>query len=68
MTDRANALIVVLEDAVREDDLQPLLSAIAMLKGVLSVDTNIVDVHAHIAKRQAQAYYRSKLIDLLTND
>ena len=37
MTDRYNALIVVLEGNVRDDDAEPLLAAIRQLCGVLSV-------------------------------
>lgn len=43
MTDRFNALTVVLEKDIREDDAQALLSAIGQLRGVLTVSGNVAD-------------------------
>lgn len=37
MTDRISGLVCVLEDDARDTDLEPLISAIAMLRGVLDV-------------------------------
>lgn len=42
MTDRYNQLVVVLEEDVREDDAQALMNAIRMLRGVISVEGNVV--------------------------
>lgn len=41
MTDRIHSLIVVLEKDVRDDDIQPLLTAIEQIRGVLRVDPNV---------------------------
>jgi hypothetical protein len=68
MTDRINALIVVLADDIREDDVQPLLDAIALLRGVVRVEMHVADLDAYIAKEQAKAFYRSKIFDVLTDD
>ena len=44
MSDRANALLVMLDKDTRiEDDLQPLISAIRMLHGVAHVTPNLSD-------------------------
>ena len=43
MTDRFNALTVVLEKDIREDDAQALIAAIAQLRGVATVTGNVVD-------------------------
>lgn len=43
MTDRTNALLVVLEKDIRIDDAQVLVDAIKMLRGVLDVECNIPD-------------------------
>ena len=61
MTDRINALIVVLDKDVRSDDVQPLVDAIRQLRGVASVGLNVSDSNAYIAKSVA----RTKLLDQL---
>lgn len=68
MTDRINALTVVLKDDVREDDVEPLMNAIRLLQGVVSVSMHVADIGGHIAKERAKAYYRDKIIDILLND
>lgn len=68
MTDRINALTVVLAEDIREDDVEPLIQAIGLLRGVLSVKSYVVDLQAHIAKERAKAFYRSKFVALLTDD
>jgi len=37
MTERFSGLVVILEDDIREDDAQPLIRAIAQLRGVMEV-------------------------------
>lgn len=43
MTDRVNALVVVLEKDVRIDDVASLTDAIRQLRGVISVTPHIAD-------------------------
>lgn len=54
MTDRHSGYIVVLADDIREDDAEAVISALRMVKGVLSVepvlsnpDQRIVQARAH---------------------
>jgi hypothetical protein len=54
MTDRFNALTVVLENDIRVDDAHPLLAAIAQIRGVLSVDGEVADLASHIAEVRAK--------------
>jgi hypothetical protein len=61
MTDRISAVTVVLEQDIRDDDVQPLLDAIQMLKGVLSVTAHVADVSQEIARVRAQSALESKL-------
>lgn len=62
MTDRLNVLTVVLNYDIREDDAQPLISAIMQLRGVLSVTGNVVhDLDSFIAQDRV----RSELVDKL---
>jgi len=41
MTDRYNALVVVLDRDIREDDAEHLINAIKMIKGVVDVTGNV---------------------------
>ena len=65
MTDKYNAVVVVLEENIRSDDAKDLLNAIRMIKGVTSVEPNIVDINSHIAYSQACTHYKSRLWDAL---
>lgn len=65
MTDRYNALTVVLERDIREDDARALIAAIRLLRGVLSVNGNVSDLEAHIADERARHDLGQKLMDIL---
>ena len=54
MTDRLNALVVVLEVDMRDDDAQPLIDAIKQLRGVLSVTGNVSDLTSTVAETRAK--------------
>lgn len=54
MTDRFNALTVVLDHDIRDDDAEPLIAAIMQLRGVLSVAGNVSDLSAHLAHERAR--------------
>jgi hypothetical protein len=66
MTDRINALTVVLEQDYREDDAESLISAIKLLRGVISVEKNVTDLSDHVAEQRAQHELRAKLIKLIS--
>lgn len=65
MTDRYNALTVVLEHDIRDDDAQALIAAIGQLRGVLSVKGNVADVSAHVAVERARSDIGQKLMEVL---
>lgn len=65
MTDRINALTVVLEADIREDDAEPLIAAIRQMRGVLAVDGHVRTIEAHIERARATNHVRRKLMDLL---
>jgi hypothetical protein len=48
MTDRYNALTVVLEHDIRDDDAEAVANAIRQLRRVLSVSGNVADMGDHI--------------------
>jgi hypothetical protein len=61
MTDRYNALTVVLERDIRDDDAEQILAAIRCLRGVLSVTGNVVDIADHVARERAVSEIGEKL-------
>ena len=61
MTNRYNALTVVLEKDIRDDDAEALLSAIRQLRGVLSVSGNVADMDSHLAQERARHDLGEKL-------
>lgn len=65
MTDRYNALTVVLEKDIRDDDAEALLDAIRQLRGVLSVSGNVTDLTAHTAEERAKRELGDKLWQVL---
>lgn len=65
MTDRYNALTVVLERNIRDDDAETILAAIRMIKGVHSVTGNVADVESHIAEERARHELGQKLIAII---
>ena len=65
MTDRINALTVVLTDDWREDDVQSLIEAIKLLKGVLRVSPNVADLDNYVAEERAKHELIVKIRELL---
>ena len=65
MTDRYNALTVVLDRDMREDDAEHLINAIRMLRGVLSVNPNVSDLQDHVAIMRVKRELTQKLYDAL---
>lgn len=65
MTDRIHSITVVLEHDMRDDDIEPLLDAIRMLRHVQSVTPNVADYTSHMAEQRALEAWRTKLHDLI---
>lgn len=65
MTDRFNALTVVLEDNIREDDAQALIAAISQLRGVLKVAGNVADMNSYVATERARHEIGQKILDVI---
>lgn len=61
MSDRINALTVVLEKDLRADDAEALLTAIRQLRGVISVQANVTGIADHIALERARREIYDKL-------
>ena len=65
MTDRYNALVVVLERDTRDDDAQRLIDVIKSIKGVAEVTGNVVSPSDFTAEIRAEQKWRDKIINLL---
>ncbi|MGS2645878.1 hypothetical protein [Streptosporangium sp. G12] len=66
MTDRHAGYIVTLAEDVREDDAEAILSALRMVKGVISVEPVVASpVDMQIASQRAHQKWRGKILDLL---
>lgn len=65
MTDRINALTVVLEEDVRVDDAEALISAIRHIRGVRSVRKHVASMEDHIALERARSDLARKLWEVL---
>lgn len=65
MTDRIKSLTVVLENNLRSDDAEPILEAIRMIRGVVSVDAHVADLEHHAARQQVLQEITSKVLDAL---
>lgn len=65
MTDRHCAYIVTLAEDLREDDAEPVLRALQMVKGVLSVRPLETDYTTHVARQRRDTAWRAALQRLL---
>ncbi len=65
MTDRINSLVVVLEKDIRDDDCEPILDAIRMIKGVLHVKANVASHTDYMAEERAKHALTQKVWEAL---
>lgn len=65
MTDRVNALIVVLDKDYRDDDVESLANAIRCLRGVVSVGKNVSNIGDHVARELARTELKMKILGQL---
>lgn len=65
MTTKFNSFTVVLENDIREDDAEALLSAISQLRGVISVSGNVSDPSLYVAQSRARYELERKLLAVL---
>ncbi len=61
MTDRINALTVVLDEDLREDDVDSLCNAIMHMRHVIKVEENVVDIASTVSDARAKRELTSKL-------
>ena len=65
MTDRVHSLTVVLDHDYRVDDVEAIIHALYMIKGVIKVEPNVADVTSLMAESRAQNELRAKIFAAL---
>jgi hypothetical protein len=65
MTDRINALTVVLNVDIRDDDAEPIIAAIRQIRHVLSVAANVSSLEDHVARTRVRQELTDKLWEVL---
>lgn len=65
MTDRIHSLTVVLDHDIRDDDVEAVVMAISMVKGVLSVGKEVSDSTSYMARERALSELRKQIQDVL---
>lgn len=65
MSDRTLHLTIVLGEETRIDDAEPILAAIAMIRGVVSVTANVTNTLDHVAYARARHDIEARLYTAL---
>ena len=65
MTDRIHALTVVLDRDIRDDDLEPIITAIRMIRHVADVQLHVADMGTHTAMVRIRAELYPKFLAAL---
>lgn len=65
MSDRIKGLTVTLRDDLRDDDAQPIIEAIKLLKGVVDVVKHVSNADHYMATRLAKVELSAKLWEIL---
>jgi hypothetical protein len=68
MTDRVKGFTVTLAEDMRIDDIEPIMQAIRMIKGVVDVQPSITDSNDHINRIQVLSNIRKKFIKFLEEE
>ena len=61
MTDRIHSLTVILERDIREDDVQPIIDAIGMVRGVLKATPRVADHVSMMAEMRAKQHLTQRI-------
>lgn len=67
MTDRYIALTVILDREIREDDAEPVIEAIRMIKGVSKVTPVVSNPDTHYAYDKARREIMKNVYDAIEN-
>lgn len=65
MTDRLKGVYVSFDSDIRDDDAQGIIDAIKMIKGVLHVETSVVDGDDWMNRSRISYEYKIKILEAL---
>ena len=65
MTERLKGVYVAFDRDIRDDDAEFILNAIRMIKGVKSVEANVVDADDWMNRQNIKSEYRTKILNVL---
>ncbi len=67
MTDRIKGLVITLDHDYRTDDVDAIVNAIMMVKGVIDVKKSVADVNDHMNRTRVMYSLRDKVFDLFSD-
>lgn len=62
MTNRVDGLVITLDKDYRDDDVEVIVNAIKMIKGVANVEMNVVELKDYLYRSRVRWEVESKLI------
>ncbi|WP_420106868.1 hypothetical protein [Herbaspirillum huttiense] len=65
MTDRIHSFTVVLDENMREEDAEAIANAIRLMRGILSVESNVSDPGQFVAEARVRRELGDKLWEVL---
>ena len=68
MTDRIKGMTITLDADIREDDVQAIVNAMKMIKGVVHVEPSIVTVEDHINREMIRYEFKHKLFNFVKEE
>lgn len=68
MTDRVKGLVITLDQDYRIDDVQDIVNAIKMVKGVAKVDESVARIDDHMNRVRVRMELQGKLLEALRED
>lgn len=68
MTDRIKGFVVTLDKDIRIDDVQEIMNAIKMVKGVIDVSPNVANIDDHMNRERIAQDFRTKFWNFMQNE
>jgi hypothetical protein len=68
MTDRIKGFVVTLDKDIRIDDVQEIMNAIKMVKGVIDVSPSVADADDHMNRERVAQEFRNKFWTFMQNE
>lgn len=65
MTDRIKGLTVTLDRDYRDDDVEAIVDAIKMIKGVIDVELHVTEIEDHMARARVRYDVQDAILGVL---